>query len=59
MLMYHKEGAPKDSLNKLYLEETDLSVGNIDLTKALSKLSNKVGSILIDQLYDYRAAYDD
>ena len=59
MVMYHKKGDPDDSLKQLTVGDTDLSVGKIDLTQALSALSKKGGAVQIDKLFVYRAVYDD
>ncbi len=55
----HKKGDAEGVLKQLYLDETDFNPGKIDLTAALTALTNKSGSVSIDKLYVYRAEIDD
>jgi len=59
IIKYHKKGAAADSLQQLYLADTDLRTGKLDLTESLTALNNKKGTTNIDKLYIYMAGYEE
>lgn len=58
LVRYHKKGDAEGVLQQLYLDYADFNPGKIDLTAALTALTNKNGSVQIDKLYVYRADSD-
>lgn len=58
LVKYHKKGDAEGVLQQLYLDDADFNPGKIDLTAALTALTNKSGSVHIDKLYVYRADGD-
>ena len=58
LVKYHKKGDAEEVLQQLYLDDADFNPGKIDLTAALTALTNKSGSVSIDKLYVYRAEKD-
>lgn len=58
LVKYHKKGDAEGILQQLYLDDADFNPGKIDLTAALTALTNKSGSVSIDKLYVYGAEKD-